>query len=890
MSEPSGTKQQSILDDNRMVSVIFADVCGFTRLTEQLDPEVISEVLNGCYQGLAQEVERFGGVVDKYIGDCMMARFGAPYGHGNDAERAVQAALAMQEFMESYGQQAESVTGTPLRIRVGVATGKVFAGWIGHEGAQSYTVIGDAVNVAQRLEGEAEPGSVVIADGTYRHVRGLFPCSAVGHLRVRGREQPVPAFIVKGRRPRFAVRIGSRHLYGAEVAFIGRDEELESLKASWDRCRESGVSQAVTVLASEGLGKSRLVHELLKLMTLEGERQVVGIGACSHHGRTPLEVFEEIILGLSGCYRHESAETIQSELTRLSEIAIPDPQRAQEVSRELAGLLGLEDETHGPAISRQTTFQAIADLLSGLARRQPVMLVLEDLHWAAPQTRALIRYLNDRLREYPVFFFGCARPGFLDREPNWGQGLRNHQLLELSSLGGDSRQQLVAHLLRYLTPADPELVVRIAEQSDGNPFYAEEIVRDLVDRGLIDVSDPGRWLLADAAANLEVPATVEGVLQARLDRLSARAREVLQQGAVVGRRFTRSTLVALGAVEGQSLSDALAELEQKELVFSRNDANSPGDQAFIFKQSLVRDVAYENLLKRQRSRYHRALAQWLDQRRRKEDARSDDALIGHHYELGGCPEQAVQAYLRGADFGEQAFALEESQRAYACARRVLAGSPDLGWELRLPGTDIYAALAVEMGEARGFLQSGDFGEAASACDSADSLMRKRASVFGSARNLLTRGALALETSGEGATDEAVADFAVCARDTALAAGDGVTELSARMLLVEDSMARGDLDAGLRELPSIDRLMGAQVARPVQRMRLSELRAKLLQKTGDLGAAEQILREALEHWEEGLRDMEQRYRLLDRLAGIMEKRGEASDAAFLRKEAAALERS
>jgi len=884
VSHPSHVNQPSIPDDNRIVSVLFADVCGFTGLAEHLEPEVVSELLNGCYQGLAAEVHRFGGFVDKYIGDCMMVLFGAPSGHGNDAERAVEASLALQDFMVQYSDQSLALIGQPLKIRIGIATGKVFAGWIGHEGAQSYTVIGDVVNIAQRLEGEAEPGSVLIEEATYRHVRGLFPCTARGELSVRGRGQLVKAFTVEGGRSRFAVRIGSRHLYGAEVAFVGRDDEIERLRTIWRSCRRESRGYAVSVFASEGQGKSRLVHELLKGLSEDGAVPAVGIGACSHHGRAPLEAFEEIILGLAGCHRRESADVIVQEMGRLVDLAISSPERAKEVTQELIWLVGLGAESVGGASKRESAFGAIGDLLVGLSKHQPILLVLEDLHWAAPQTRSLIRFLSQRLRDAPVLIFCCARPVFLDCEPDWGHDLVRHAHLDLNPLDPASIHRFVEHLLRYLDPPASELVTLIADQSDGNPFYAEELIRDLIDRGTIDVSDATRWTVPGAVSNLEVPASVEGVLQARLDRLSARAREVLQQGAVVGRRFTRSALKALGSVEGPGLNEALSELERKELVFRRSDHNRPGDESFIFKQNLVRDVAYENLLKRQRTSYHRALAQWMEGRRRHETTRSDEALIGHHFELGGCPEQSVQAYLRGARYGEQLFALAESQRAYACARRVLDSAPDLGWDLRLPGTDIYAALAVEMGEARVRLDTGELVLAEAACDRADALMRKRASVFGSGRNLLIRGELAMRTRTSSDDAGSVADLAICARDTALAAGDQSTELSARILLLEESMSRGDLDRGLAELPAIDRLLHETVAAPRQGARLSELRAHLLHKTGDYGAAEQVLREALEDWEEGLREPERRRRLLTQLAEIMDHRGERGDATLLRQEA------
>jgi hypothetical protein len=498
-----------------------------------------------------------------------MALFGAPSSHGNDPERAVRAAIAMQVFMEDYSQQVLARFGHHLAIRIGISTGKVFAGWVGDEKLRSYTVIGDAVNTAERIENAAPSGGILLSEATYRHVRGMFDAEALDPIQVKGKSEALAVYRVRGDGQRRAVRIGVRTLYGVQVDMIGREAEIDAMIQQWNLVRTDQNFASVTAVGAEGLGKSRLVHEFLKHLAAEGEAQQFLIGNCTPHGQSPLEAFAKMILGLARIPRRASMTMARARMRQLCRGSLSEPRRADQVADDLLLMTGFLPAREGDwRATRQNLFAALRDLLLGMASEVPLFLVLEDLHWSSSLSRELIQYLGEELADAPVMLLCLARPAFREEEANWLERLPRHRLIELQPLADRASQRLVAHLLRHLQGRVESLVEEVARRSDGNPFYAEEIIRDLVDRGVVSIEAPTRWVMSRDADAIEVPSTVEGVLQARLDRLTASAREVLHRAAVVGRTFWRGSLIALGC-DDRSLDAHLTELQERELVFKR---------------------------------------------------------------------------------------------------------------------------------------------------------------------------------------------------------------------------------------------------------------------------------------------------------------------------------
>ena len=868
-------------DDIRLVTTLFADVRGFTRLSERHEPEAIREILNGCFEGLAACVRRFGGTVDKYIGDCLMALFGAPTSHGNDPERAVRAAIAMQVFMEDYSQRVLARHGHHLAIRIGISTGKVFAGWVGDQKLRSYTVIGDAVNTAERIENAAPSGGILLSEATYRHVRGLFDAEALDPITVKGKSEPVPVYRVRGDGQRRAVRIGVRTLYGVQVDMIGRETENDALIQQWNLVRTERSVGAVTAIGAEGLGKSRLVHEFLKHLAAEGESQQFLIGNCTPHGQTPLEAFAKMVLGLARIPRRASMTMARARMRQLCRGAIADSKRADQVADDLLLMTGFLPAREGDwRATRQNLFGALRDLLLGMAREVPLFLVLEDLHWSSGLSRELIQYLGEELAEVPVMFFCLARPSFLDEEPNWLERLPKHRLLELQPLSTDAGERLVAHLLRHLEGPVESLIQEVARRSDGNPFYAEEIIRDLVDRGVVAIEGPTRWTLTGDAETVEVPSTVEGVLQARLDRLSSQAREVLHRAAVVGRTFWRGSLIALGC-DDRHLDHHLDELQRRELVFKRGESVIHGDTEYIFKQTLVRDVAYANLLRSQRMHHHQAVAQWLAKHRH---GRGDDFMLGHHFERGDRPESAVLAYLGAANAALDSNALEEALAVHSRALTIAERHPEVEVTPPWSATSLPADSVVLLGRARAHFEHDDFDAALEDLERVERSLQRSGRVAGLARCLALRGEVLLAAGGDGVRSEEVGDLAICARDLARAAGDLRAEFASRLLAGRHHLAKGQRAAASAELDALLGLAEGGIASADERLELSGYHAEALIATGDFGRAEWVLREGLHELGGESGSSRQIARLLAQLAKVMYARGEASDARYLEQRA------
>jgi class 3 adenylate cyclase len=871
-----------VQDDIRLVSILFADVKGFTHLSEQLEPEAIREILNGCFDGMAACVRRYGGTVDKYIGDCLMALFGAPASHGDDAVRSVRAALAMQTFMTGYAEGVLERYGHHLAVRIGICTGKVFAGFVGDARHQAYTVIGDAANVAERIESVAPSGGVLIGETTYRSVRGHFQVEALEPLPLKGKSQPVAVYRVIADRPKRSFRIGVRTLYGTEVEMIGRGPELAVMRQQWGLALAERCCTALTVVGAEGLGKSRLVHEFLKFLSESGVSNEFLIGSATPHGQSPLEAYEALVLGLARTPRRADPSLAMRRMIALCQGAIDEPQRAKSVCENLLLLTGFRSpgEEDWRATQLQQ-FRAVGDLIEGIAQRIPVFLVLEDFHCSTEQSRALTSYLSERLGEVPVFILCLARPEFNEAVPEWEGALKRHRVVELQPLSEAVCQSLVRHLLRHTESLPDALVNQVAQRADGNPFYVEEIIRDLVDRNIIRIDADDLWRLVGESAHLEVPATVEGVLQARLDRLSPPARELLHRAAVVGRIFWRGSLIALGATADEALDEHLAELERRELVFRRRDSAIAGEVEYIFKQKLVRDVAYANILKRQRVAYHREVARWLEAHR---GGRWDDALLGYHYAHGEAPQEAVNALLRAGDVAAGYQALGEALADLDFAARLASEHTDLTLAVEWTDRLVPASAVIQIARGGVYLAMGEHEKALAELARAEEAMGMFGHVAGTARCITLKGEVLLAEAQhhKRSPREDIGELAICARDLAQAAGDDVAEFAARLLAGQHMLKRRGVTEAEAELSGLLEVANRMELELSQQLRLASLRASVLGAAGDRGGAEWFLRDALA----GIGPADDVRPalvsgLLGQLAEVMEQRGERPDAKHLR---------
>jgi class 3 adenylate cyclase/tetratricopeptide (TPR) repeat protein len=623
-------------EERRLVTILFADLSGYTAFAERLDHETVKALIDRCLTRLADEVERFGGRVDKFIGDNVMAVFGAPVAHEDDAERAVRAALGMQAAMAELNREVEPQFGFELALRVGVNTGEVLAGRVG----EGYTVVGDAVNVASRLQSAAPTGGILVGERTRRASEQAVEFRELEPLTLKGKAQPVAAFEVSGLRPTV---LADEHRT-IRAPLIGRAEELAQLGQLFERVAGSRATHLATVVGQPGVGKTRLLSELeQRLLTrehparmLRGRCQAFGHGAAywplaemlraecgivdSDSGAEAWSKLSERMFGPLA--QLEGADEAEHRLTLLGRLVGAEPSDTQQVG---------ENEVDPGA--RETLFAAVRAVLDALGAEQPVVLAWEDIHWADEGTLDLIEYLSQWLRA-PILQVCLSRDELLERRPDWSRARRDATVLFLESLAPAEARELVERLLAA-SGAGAELRDALAERSGGNPLFAETIVTRIAEE-------------EDGTA-LDLPDTVQGLLAARLDRLDPPERELVSHAAVIGRTFWESALAPAASEGGVDLQEVLRSLYDKDLIVLGERGLSGGEPELSFKHVLIRDVAYAMLPKAVRARKHAQVASFLEQRA-GERGESVAPLLAQHY--GQAAALAVEVHLPESELAE----------------------------------------------------------------------------------------------------------------------------------------------------------------------------------------------------------------------------------------------
>ncbi|MEX2212430.1 MAG: adenylate/guanylate cyclase domain-containing protein [Gaiellaceae bacterium] len=603
-AEPAG--------ERKLATVLFADLVGSTELGGAQDPERTRAMLDRFYDAMAAEISRAGGTVEKFVGDAVMAVFGAPAAQEDHAERALHAALSMRRRLEELFDGA-------LEIRIGVNTGEVV---VGRAREGSSFVTGDAVNVCARLEQNVEPGQILVGERTASLVRGAFEFDQPGVIEAKGKDGGVAC----RRLVRALTLMRPRGVGGLKRVFIGRDTELELLETTFRRVVEAGEPHLVTLMGDAGIGKTRLVRELWDRLGGQSEEPLRRTGRCLPYGQAitywPL------------------AEILKEHLGILESDA-PEVVRARLDGREMLGLtLGLDpSEDIHPLAARDRLHDAWVDFLAELGAERPVVVLVEDIHWAEEPLLDLLERLA-RDVQAPLLLIGTARPELLESRPAWGGGRRNASLLWLEPLSPDEATRLVEEELAGALPE--HLRNLVVEQAEGNPFYAEELIGTLVDQGVL-VQDNGGWRANELPADFTVPDSVHAVLAARIDLLPPVEKSALQAAAVIGRVFWEGPVREL--LEGAEPDFAL--LEDRDFIRRRPGSSMAGEREHAIKHALTREVAYESLPKAKRARLHAAFADWLE---RAVEAREEVApLLAHHYAEAVRTEDADLAWTGEED-------------------------------------------------------------------------------------------------------------------------------------------------------------------------------------------------------------------------------------------------
>lgn len=609
-------------DERRTASVLFADLSGYTAIAEGLDPESVKRLLDRILMRLGQEVSEYGGHLDKFIGDNVMAIFGAPVAHGDDAERAVRAGLGMQAAMEEINEPLARQHGVTFALCVGINTGEVLAGHVG----DSYTVIGDSVNVAARLQAAARPGSVTVGERTYRATRDAIEYKALEQpLELKGKAQPVYAWEALAADASRATAESSAE--PTRTPLVGRSAELAQLQNLVERVERRRGPHLATVIGEAGVGKSRLLAEFERELALAPTAPIVRRGRCLPYGSSvaywPLG---EVIRAECAIVDGDPPATAWTKLSaRLGEL-FDDPQRegsGPSPSRValIGRLLGIEapgepsiSEDEDAQRAREAFFAAVRSCVEGLARERPLVLVWEDIHWADEGMLDLIEHLGQWARA-PVLQVCLTREELLERRTGWGGVRRDATTVFLEPLGEQHTRELISSLLAIDKPSE-SVIATVAARAEGNPLFAEEMVRRLSEE--------------EGASAAELPATVQALLAARLDSLEPFQRRLLAHAAVVGRTFWEGALAPVVAAGGGDLQEALRALREKDIVVVGEGSALAGEAELAFKHALIRDAAYEMLPKAVRAQKHFEVAQFIELRA-GERIEEVVALLAEHY-------------------------------------------------------------------------------------------------------------------------------------------------------------------------------------------------------------------------------------------------------------------
>jgi len=603
-------------EERKLVSVVFVDLVGFTARAELTDPEDVRALQREYFGRARREVERFGGTLEKFAGDAVMAVFGAPLTHEDDAERAVRAAVAI---VDAVGRMEGEGGSAGLAARAGVATGEAIVDLGARPVSGESMVTGDVVNTAARLQQLAPPEGVVVGEATHRATKDLFDYDALAPAVVKGKAAPVPVWTVRGVR-----EAAEAH---PATPFIGRDADLALLEHALTRTLRERSPQLVTVAGEPGVGKTRLIAELRAAAATQ-EGLVWRHGRCLPYGEgITFWALGEVVKEHCGILTSDGADEAAAKLMAAVEAVVPDRAEQEWLAAALAPLIGAPTPAGVGLDERtETAFTAWRRFLELVAAAGPLALVLEDLHWADDALLAFVEHVVDWATGVPLLVVVTARPELYERRPDWGGGKRNSTTVNLSPLSAAETAQLLSVLLAAaVLPAETEAA--LLERAGGNPLYAEEFARMLTDRGILRRRNGGAVIAP--GANIEVPETIQALIAARLDTLSPKRKGLLHDASVMGKVFWSGALAAMGGRHEHDVRDGLHELARKELVSPARTSSVAGEAEYSFWHVLVRDVAYGQIPRAERARRHVAAASWIEQVGERVTDRAE--LLAYHY-------------------------------------------------------------------------------------------------------------------------------------------------------------------------------------------------------------------------------------------------------------------
>ncbi|NIW44744.1 MAG: tetratricopeptide repeat protein [candidate division Zixibacteria bacterium] len=674
-------------EQRKLVTILFVDVVASTQLLLNVDPEDHMDVMDNALRQLAEPVERLGGKLNRFMGDGFMAVFGLPKAKENDPEMAVRAGLAVVEKAQAIAQslQAERELNN-FQVRVGINTGQVMAG--GYTEADN-TIMGTPVNLAARIENAAPPGGVLISQDTFQHVRGLFNIEKAEALQMKGFGEDVQVFLVKDARPH-SFRTTTRGIEGIETPMVGRQEELNILQRTIEAVESESICRFITVFGDAGLGKSRLLQEFEQWLALHPSRITLLKGrATLETMEIPFGLLRDLFASQFEILDDDSISTVHQKMadgfaTYSDEIEIFD-QAAHFVghligydfssSHHLASTMGSPRQMH----ERGMFF--LRKYFQAAARSNPVVIFLDDIHWSDESSLDAFIHLCEELSGNPVLIVANSRPTLMERRPDWGQ-LTAHTRLDLYPLNSADSRRLVSEVLYKVKQVPDNLSNLIVKNAEGNPYYLEELIKMLIEDGVITTDKPEWQIQSERLQTVRIPPTLAGVVQARLDSLPFEERAILQQASVVGKVFWEAAITyvckardndeIIYTANFEEIIRYLASLQQRDMILENEVSTFSYTQEYAFKHTVLREVTYESVLIRTRRFYHSLIADWLIERH-KERSGELSGLIATHLEKAGKKDLALDYFCRAAEAASKNYAIDEALEFY---RRALTLTPN----------------------------------------------------------------------------------------------------------------------------------------------------------------------------------------------------------------------
>ena len=651
----------SLEGERKQVTVLFADVKDFTSISEKLDPEDVNDLISECMVFLTEEIHRYEGTIAQFLGDGLLALFGAPIAHEDAPQRALYAALGMCERLREYALKLKQ-RGIDFNMRIGLNTGLVVVGKIGDDLTMENTAMGDTVNLASRMESTAEPGTIQVSENTYCLTEGYFDFQPLGDIEVKGRKEPVKAYRLLGI-GRIKTRLGVSEMRGL-TPFVGRRKELDQLMDCYGKAK-SGQGQVVGIVGEPGVGKSRLLLQLRSVLP-QGECTYLE-GDCHHYGDTVAYLPMLDILGAYfGIEEDELQLLSQKKLKqRISQL----DERLMAVLPPLQELLSLkvDDESYlrlDPQRRRERTFEAIRTLLFRESQNKPLILVVEDLHWIDKTSEEFLDYLIARLAGAHVLCLLLYRPEYTNP---WTSKTYYSQV-RVDELSAETSAEMVEAILKGGKAAQ-DLTQLILDRAAGNPLFMEEFTHTLLERGYIERKD-GHYMLTVKPSDIQVPETVQGIIAARMDRLEKDLKETMQMASVIGREFTFSILHNVTSMR-EKLEAYLSELQALEFI---HEKTAFPELEYIFKHALTQEVAYMSLLLKKRRQIHQRIAEAIEELYPNRLGEFYE-LLAHHYSRSDNLVKAYQYLKLSGDKASRNYSLREALRSYKEALNVLNKLP-----------------------------------------------------------------------------------------------------------------------------------------------------------------------------------------------------------------------